>query len=1472
MSPLDRFGEATRAWFRQSFDAPTEVQCRGWDVIGSGAHALLIAPTGSGKTLAAFLSAIDGLLCLGPAERPGVRVLYVSPLKALVYDVERNLRAPLTGIRTAATARGDRPRDLRVAVRTGDTPARERQRQIRHPADLLVTTPESLFLLLSSRARETLAAVETVIVDEVHALAGTKRGAHLALSLERLAEATGRDPQRVGLSATVRPPEEVARFLGGARPVQIVDASAAPLLDLRVVVPVPDMQNVPTPLPSPRPPSGRGAAGLHGRQAPGASGERGLWAALYPALLDEVRSHRSTIVFVNSRGLCERLTQRLNELAGEELVRAHHGSVARERRLEIEEGLKQGTVRGIVATSSLELGIDMGSVDQVVLVESPGSVSRGLQRVGRAGHQVGAVSVGRIYPKFRADLLECAVVAGGMVRGEIEALQVPRNPLDVLAQQVVALCCEHARSPDEILRLTRRAYPFQDLSEAALRAVLDLLSGRYPSTELADLRPLLTWDRGRDVLTARSGAALVLRANAGTIPDRGSFTVHLGSGGPRLGELDEEMVFETRSGDNILLGASTWRVEEITRDRILVSPAPGEPGRLPFWHGEGTGRPAELGRALGAFVREAGSRPRADAVRWLAEHAPLDSRAAENLAAYLFEQKEHVGALPTDRCVTVERFRDEFGDWRVCILTPFGARIHAPWALALESVLGRRVGLEVSVMSTDDGLLLRLADTEDAPGNELLVPDPSEVEALVTDQLGRSALFAGLFRENAARSLLLPRRRVGHRTPLWAQRLKAQNLLAAVRRHPDFPIVLETYRQILRDVFDLAGLKELLSNVQRGNVALVNVETGSASPFARSLVFAHAAAAVYAPDAPLAERKAQALTLDRHLLAELLGETQLRELLDPRVLTDLESELQHLSPGRRTRSFDELHDLLRQLGDLAPAEVAERCDGEPGPWLRQLRAEGRAAPVAVAGETRWVTDEDAPLYLTLSQACRPGAAPGPLEPLLRRYARTRGPFRTQDAAQRLGAPATAVEPVLRALEADGTLFRGEIRPGGVEPEWCDADVLRRLRQRTVAHLRRQAAPVDRATLASFLLDWQRVGRDPSGVDPLDAAVTRLEGLPLPWSELVGTILPQRVPSLAAQDLDLLAASGRIVWVGRGSLGPGEGRVALYHRDHAGALVPPPSPNVPLGPLHEALLDHLERRGASFLVELEAAASGACPGATPGDVHAAVWDLVWAGHLTNDTFAPLRSLRRHAGPPTGGRRRGLALAGGRWSRVQDFLARAVDPTERAVAWAGALLERYGVVSREAAIAEEVPGGFGPLYQALKAMEAAGRVRRGYFVEGLSGAQFAAPGAVERLRGARLTTEEDRPQDDRDVRWLAALDPANPYGALLPWPETAHPAAARARRRSGAWVVLVAGRPALFVHPGARALTTFSDAAADRRFLELAFGALGRLPLVERRLLTIETIDGVLVRESSYVEALMRCGFESDYRGLVRVRAA
>ena len=1466
------FHPATQGWFEDSFNEPTEVQRRGWRSISAGRHSLLVAPTGSGKTLAAFLAGIDRLGRLPDDAPAGVRLLYVSPLKALVYDIERNLRAPLVGIGRVAERIEQAFRPVEVAVRTGDTPQRERQRQTKHPSDILVTTPESLYLILGSKAAANLRRVDTIIIDEIHALAPTKRGSHLALSLERVAELAETEPQRIGLSATVRPLDAVASFLGGDRDVEIIDCSAKPAVELAVKVPVPDMQNPPVPVPE----TGGSILGeLYSREVGTPQAERGIWPSIYPELLAAIRERRSTIVFVNSRGLCERLAHKLNELAEETLVRAHHGSISHAKRAEIEEGLKSGTIRGIVATSSLELGIDMGAVDLVLLVESPGSVARGLQRVGRAGHGVGEISAGHIYPKFRGDLLESTVVAQLMLDAELESISVPSNPLDVLSQQIVAMCCQSPMKLADIERVVKRAWPYRDLSRHVLEAVLDMLSGRYPSSDFADLKPLLSWDRSEDLLSPRRGSALVTRMNAGTIPDRGAFGVHLGEEGPRVGELDEEMVFETRVGDNVTLGASTWRVEAITRDRVVVAPAPGEPGRLPFWRGDGPGRPLELGRAVGAFTARLGRLGQARAVAWLKANTPLDTFAAENLAAYVAEQKAETGTLPTDRSITVERFRDELGDWRVCILTPFGARIHAPWAMALQASLGALGGYEIQVMYTDDGIVLRFADVEELPALETLLPDPDEVVERVTDQLAATSLFAGLFRENAVRSLLLRRRRPGQRSPLWAQRLKAQNLLATVRSYPDFPIVVETYRQALADVFDLDGLKSLLADIRSRAVTVEDVETRSASPFARSLVFAYVAAYLYEQDAPLAERKAQALTLDRALLGELLGQAEMRDLIDPEVLAELEAELQHLADGYRARDADETHDLLRRLGDLSTAELADRCTANPATWLEELGRQRRAVEIRVAGEPRWIAAEDAGLYRDALGAAPPTGLPDaflapverPLEWLLKRFARHHGPFLTRDPADRLGLRQAQVDAVLRVLETDGVLLRGEVRPGGAELDWCDAGVLRRLKRRNLARLRDEVAAVDTPALAAFLPAWHGVHDKRQGTERLIEVVGQLQDLSLPWSVWSTVVLPSRVAGFRPDLLDTLAASGRIVWVGRGASGARDGRIALYLRNQVGDLLELEDYEPPTA-LHAAVLDSLDKNGASFLVEIEAAVHAA----SATELRETVWDLVWAGQITNDTFAPLRDLGRSS-PRRGRLRRGTGelLAGGRWSRVTGLVPGAPEPTARAVARTRLLLDRYGIVSRDCAGSEGLPGGFAPIYKVLREMEEQGRVRRGHFVDGLAGAQFAYAGAIDRLRAFRAETEErDAVVSTEDVVVLAVTDPANPYGALVPWPEPADAAKAKPRRVVGAWVLLARGRPLMYAGRRGRHLITFPAALRDEDgALAAAIEALRTLPR-GRGLLVVEKIDGIPVAESTLVEDFRRAGFSTDYRGLIDIR--
>jgi ATP-dependent Lhr-like helicase len=1432
---LSLFSPTASEWFRKAFAQPTEVQERGWRAVAGGSHTLMTAPTGSGKTLAAFLWCLDRLAGepTPPADQR-CRVLYISPLKALAHDVERNLRAPLAGLRL----QDPRMPDLQVAIRTGDTPSQERRAMERTPPDILITTPESLYLLLTSAARRILASVRWVIVDEIHSVAATKRGAHLVLSLERLAALTAQEPQRIGLSATQRPLDEIGRFLAGTdRPVEIVDAGRRKMMEITVEVPVDDMSNLdrgaPQPaseLPQPR---------------------RSIWPAIYPRLLELVRQHRSTIVFVNSRRLAERLAARLNEEAGEEVVLAHHGSIAREQRLLIEDALKAGRLKGLVATSSLELGIDMGAVDLVIQVEAPPTVAAGIQRIGRAGHSVGEVSKGTIFPKYRGDLLESAVVVERMQKGEIETTVIPTNPLDVLAQQVVAMCALEEWKVDDMAALVARAHPFRTLSRRAFEATLDMLAGRYPSDEFAELRPRIVWDRVNGTVRGRAGAQRLAVTNPGTIPDRGLYTVNLLEDGKRVGELDEEMVFETRPGETFVLGATTWRVAEITPSQVLVTPAPGEPGKIAFWHGDSLSRPAELGRALGRMTRELSSAGPADAERRLKENAGFDDRAVSNLLQYLGDQAQATGAVPDDQTVVVERFRDEVGDWRVCILTPYGGRVHAPWALALEHKLSERLGMEVQSMYTDDGIALRLPDADEPVEVADLVLDPEEVTDLITNQLPGSALFASRFRENAARALLLPRRRPGQRTPLWMQRQRSSDLLQVASGHADFPILIETYRECLADAFDLESLRDLLSRIRSRQVRVVAVDTDRASPFAASLLFDYVGQYLYEGDAPLAERRAQALTLDRELLSELLGTEELRELLDPDAMTELELELQGLKPDRQPRDADEAHDLLARLGDLDRAELAAR--GVGGEWLNQLLAERRSVPVRIGRAERFIVAEDAGRYRDALGAALPGglpdafleSVPEPLESLLRRWARTHVPFVAGDPAARWGV---AVEASLHRLVQRGELLAGEFRPGYSGREFCHPDVLRTLRRRSLAALRREAEPVLPEVLARFLPAWHGVGTEARGTERLLECVFLLQGLALPASVIERDVLSARVRGYNPALLDELVSMGEVVWAGRGSLGPADGRLALYLRDDAPRLLPEPV-DPPGGERHVKIRAHLQGRGASFFRDLYNAAGGGNEEA----VLDALWDMVWAGEVTNDIFAPLRLLgpapRRnpHARRPRLPRLT-QPRAAGRWSLVADLLGAGALPTERLYAQAGVLLQRHGVLTRESVVSEGWVGGFAALYPVLRAMEEAGRIRRGYFVHGLGGSQFALPGAVDRLRGTR--------EPDGAVRALAATDPANPYGAVLPWPQSD----ARMARAAGAFVVLDGGELRLYLERGGRTLWTLGE--VRREHLEVLVAAATRAGRVE-----LQRVDGQPVREAAIARLLKESGFGATPRGMV-----
>lgn len=1613
------FSAPTRTWFAEAFEAATPAQAQAWDAVRGGEHALVVAPTGSGKTLAAFLWALDRLLVDGPPDDPALRcrVLYVSPLKALATDVERNLRAPLVGIRRVAERSGTSLPDVRVGVRTGDTPPTERRAFATTPPDVLITTPESLFLVLTSAARAGLAGVRTVVLDEIHAIAGTKRGAHLAVSLERLddlLEQHGGPAQRVGLSATVRPVETVARFLGGLRPpaeggraVRIVQPPSTKRVEIEVVVPVPDLSDLagaPATAGSTGgggPDSGSGSggpgAGRAGAGAPtpdlsgaadGPLRRPSIWPHVEERVVDLVAAHRSTLVFTNSRRGAERLTARMNEVwaarQGEDvpdhgtltpsqvaaqsgaavglppvLARAHHGSMSRAERTRTEDELKAGRLPAVVATSSLELGIDMGAVDLVVQVGAPPSVASGLQRVGRAGHQVGAVSRGVLFPTYRGELVPAAVAAERMRAGAIEELHVPATPLDVLAQQVVAMVATQDWQVDDLARLVRRAAPYATLGDGALRAVLDMLAGRYPSEDFGELRPRLVWDRAAGTLRGRPGALRLAATSGGTIPDRGLFGVFLAGaerestrGGLRVGELDEEMVYESRVGDTFTLGSSTWRIEEITPDRVLVSPAPGRPGRLPFWKGDSLGRPAELGRAVGAWLRETAALPEDEAgVR--ARDAGLDDWATDNLLAYLREQRAATGHLPDDRTIVVERFRDEIGDWRVVVHSPFGARVHAPWALVVAGRLRERYGLDAAVMHSDDGIVLRLPDavasgeatwdvaagawrSPDGPTVDLddLLLEPAEVGALVQAELGSSTMFAARFREAASRALLLPRRRPDKRQPLWQQRQRAAQLLAVASVHPEFPILLEAARECLQDDFDVTALAGLMTDVVARRVRVVEVTTPTPSPFAQSLLFGYTAQFLYDGDAPLAERRAAALTLDPALLAELLAgdATPLADLLDPDAVLAVEAEVGGLVPGRRAADVEGLADVLRRHGPLDREGVAARCEPELAEGLEvalaALVTDRRALEVRLVGRAHWAVVEDAArLRDALGVALPTGVpaelaepVPDPLGDLVRRHARTHGPFTSAQVAVRFGLPPAAVAEVARRLERDGLLVVGRLRPevlGGTGEDHCDADVLRRIRRRSLAALRAEVEPVSPRALARFLPAWQQVAgvdvlapasaappttgvavpvsvRRPTarglrGVDGLARAVEQLAGFAVPASALEQLVLPARVVDYQPAMLDELLAAGEVLWCGHQRLAARDGLVSLHVAATADLTLPAPD-GAAAGPgaagddgrVRSAVREALAGGGGWHLDALASRVAATLDEPAPTSaVLDALWELVWGGEATNDGLAVLRARLgqgptthrvRSAAPRGRALRPGLGLrpapripaapdGAGRWSLLPP---REASPTVLARAAAAQLLDRHGVLTRAVAGAERLGGRFADVYRVLAALEESGQVRRGYFVEHLGGSQFALPGAVDELRA-------ERPPGHAVV--LAATDPANPFGAALAWP--AGLASHRPGRTAGALVVLVDGDLAFYLERGGRTALSFvgdrDEAAAGPH---LAAGAAALVDLVRQGRLgrvTLARLDGAEVLDRAVLgtpaaTALQAAGFVTTPRGL------
>jgi len=1605
---LQRFSPATREWFSGAFPAPTAAQAGAWDAVSRGHNALVVAPTGSGKTLSAFLWSLDRLMA-EPREQPGTRVLYISPLKALGVDVERNLRAPLVGITQTAKRLGLEPPSVTVGVRSGDTAANDRRALLKHPPEILITTPESLYLMLTSQARDTLTGVETVIIDEVHAVAATKRGAHLALSLERLDRLLEKPAQRIGLSATVRPREEVARFLGGRAEVEIVAPPSNKKFDLRVVVPVDDMTNPGVVDTSPR----EGSAG--GVFTP-EENTGSIWPHVEEAIVDRILEHRSTIVFTNSRRLSERLTARLNEIYEERLAlgaassasaetdaagtgsrsadaltasvasgalvaagvgaqpgaggdaalgsssveapgstavaprrapaemmggsgqtqgsragastasaedddtpvlaRAHHGSVSKEQRAVIEDDLKTGRLRCVVATSSLELGIDMGEVDLVVQVESPPSVASGLQRVGRAGHQVGETSRGILFPKHRADLVHTAVASERMVDGLIESLQVPTNPLDILAQQTIAAASVDDLDVEDWFETVRRSAPFQNLPRSAYEATLDLLAGRYPSDEFAELRPRIVWDRDAGTISGRPGAKRLAVTSGGTIPDRGLFGVFMvgeavpgeksttGVGpGARVGELDEEMVYESRVGDIFALGATSWRIQEITHDRVLVTPAFGQPGRLPFWKGDGLGRPAELGRAVGAFIRDIdGAKPDESTLRLQA--AGLDEKAIGNLTTFLREQRAATGHVPTDKTLVVERSRDELGDWRVILHSPFGMQVHAPWALAIGARVQERLGVDGSAVASDDGIIVRIPDSDqEPPGADLFVFEPDELQQIVTEEVGGSALFASRFRECAARALLLPNYSPGKRSPLWQQRQRSAQLLDVARKYPTFPIILETVREVLQDAYDLPSLLGIAREIASRAIRIVDTTTDDPSPFARSLLFGYVGAFMYEGDSPLAERRAAALTIDSTMLGELLGRVELRELLDPGVIEQTELELQRLAPDRQMHGVEGVADLLRLLGPLGVGEIEARLTEEDRPnalqHLTALASSKRALAVTFAGRDSWVAIEDAsrlrdalgvPLPIGVPVAFIEPVA-DPVGDLVARYARTHAPFTTHAVAERFGLGAAVVQQTLNRLAADRRVISGEFLPGGRagltadaagSTEWCDAEVLRRLRLRSLAALRHEVEPVDQQAFGRFLPAWQHTGGRLKGVDGVAAVIEQLAGVPIPASAWESLVLPERVADYSPTMLDELTSTGEVVWSGAGTLAGNDGWVSLHLADTLSLTLTDQPEHAP-SPLQQEILGTLGGGGAYFFGQLAEAT-----GSTDDKMLVeALWDLVWAGLITNDTFSPLRTLLGGGGAhrtarrtprarmyrgrsvprPTMATRIGGPTLGGRWSILP--LAEQ-DTTVRAAATADFLLERYGVVTRGSVVSEGVPGGFALTYRVLSGFEESGRCRRGYFVEKLGAAQFASSGTIDRLRSFSRPVDSTTEKPELHALTLAASDPANPYGAALAWPGSeATGVKHRPGRKAGGLVTLVDGALVLYLERGGKTMLAFTD---DADVLHAAALSLGRTVTSGRvDKLAIEKVNGDFALGAPIAIPLREAGFTETPRGL-RIRRA
>lgn len=1520
---LALFSPATRCWFSTAFKAPTPVQQSAWHAIASGQHCLVIAPTGSGKTLAAFLTAIDSLFQTraqqpAPDRDSTTRILYISPVKALAADVQRNLNLPLAGVVAERRQRGEPEITLHVGMRSGDTPGAERAKLLRRPPDILITTPESLFLMLTSKARTTLQGLTTVIVDEVHAVAGSKRGSQLALSLERLDALLPQPAQRIGLSATIRPVERVAEFLGGCQPTLVVNPAAGRTLHLSIEVPVTDMTDIAS---DPNPHSSTGQP----------SGS--IWPHIETRILQLVMAHRATLVFANSRGLAEKLTARLNERYAAQqqteslrqpaqhydsfsggsqnrsdsapgvIARSHHGSVSKEQRSEIESALKQGELRCVVATSSLELGIDMGPVDLVIQVGAPLSVASALQRVGRAGHQVGGASTGILFPRTRRDLLDATVTVQAMQAGQLDALSPPRNPLDILAQQTLAAVAMEPLQADAWFERVRRADPFRTLSRRLFDATLDMLAGKFPSDDFTNLRPRLVWDRQSGLLTARPGTQHLAVTSGGTIPDRGMFSVILPegeeqSGSRRVGELDEEMVYESRVNDIITLGATSWRIQQITHDQVVVVPAPGRSARLPFWRGEGVGRAADSGASLAVFLRQLDNATPEDAQQHL-HSLGLNDNAISNLLSLLAEQRAATGVLPGDRTLVIERCRDESGDWRVILHSPWGQRIHAPWALAIAARIQRRLGIDASVVASDDGIIARFPDSEGrVPGAELFVFDADSLTQEVTDTIGSSALFAARFRECASRALLLPKRNPGKRSPLWQQRLRAGQLLEVARQYEDFPILIETARECLQDVYDLPALHRLMNQIQQGSVQFVEVTTDVPSPFAAPLLFGYVAEFIYASDAPQAERRASLLALDSNLLGELLGQTDKGDLLAPAVVEQVEQALQRLDPRYQAQHTEGIVDLLRELGPLSLPEIEARFSGDPSQAvaaLQQFEEAQRVISVTVAGEARWAVVEDAARLRDALATVIPDNLPAtflqplpdPIRDLITRYARTHGLFSAQQLADRYGVGVAVINSALLPLREQGNLLHVGSETGQADGVWVSADVFKRLRLRSLQSAREATRPVAPAAWVTLLLERHGVLNPAAtftretlpvaqplyeGIDGLARVIEQLAGVALPASLWESQILRARIRDYQPAMLDELLANGEVLWCGHKALGHNDGLISLHLTEFAAETLPPSDSTQSPTELQQAILEALSHGGAWFAHEIMTKLAG--PETPPsGDIYAALWQLVWQGDITTDTWTAVRGLLGSPGatrsrPARALRSRhvqrfapsslmvrgpGINTIAGRWS---GLVRRDISPTRQALALAENMLDRYGVITRGSAISEQIPGGFPALQPVLRGMEDAGRIMRGRFIAGAGGAQFTDALTIERLRELA-----QQPADTTAAVALAAMDPANPFGATLGWP--VHMTGARPVRRLGARIAIVGGELALYLPQGGKDLLIFTPDEAQQ---QAAIAALALALKREKSLsFTLETVNGQPVSQSPLLNTLRHAGFSRVPQG-------